>query len=125
MIDKDKRGDLDGQAVGDRGEQEAATAVADEDDGIQHARGGGAYGFRYVTPLRRGCVSDTEQRWDHNLAPAQLELARDRRPGRRSDERAVDQHEDRIALAGRHRCSMPRGRTKPSPVGCAACEGED
>src|ERR687895_2676746 len=59
-----------------------------------------------MTPLGRAGGGDPEQRGDDGLPPAPHKLVGDRQPDRRSDERAVDQHEDRSAHPGMHRRSI-------------------
>jgi hypothetical protein len=55
-VDEDQRGHVDAQSVGDRRQQQAGTAVANEHHGSRGLCGGGTHGLRYVTPPRRACV---------------------------------------------------------------------
>jgi hypothetical protein len=87
---KDERRHVDGQGVGDHGQQQASAAVANEHHGSGGLCGCGTHGLRYVTPLRRGGAGDPEQRGDDSLPPAPRKHVGDRQPGRGSDERAVD-----------------------------------
>jgi hypothetical protein len=107
-VHDDQGGDLGGQRVRDRRKQEACAAVTGEDDRSVKIACGELHRLRDVVPVRGGSAGDGQQRRHHGDSAPALERVCDRPPARRSEERAVDEHERLLAPSGAHRRSMSR-----------------